>query len=142
MDCDTTSKISSAMLVIVGIIHVIPVIGVFGASALSNLYGVFFRDHNLLILMMHRAVLFGLLGGFFIYAAFTPFLQGLAYLISTVAVVSFLWISLAVGNYNGKVWKIVTVDVFALLCILIGTFAYYNQCLGEDVYEPTCGRAR
>lgn len=142
MDCNTTSAISSSMLVIVGTIHLIPFVGVFGETALSNLYGVSFRDNNLLILMMHRAVLFGLLGGFFLFAAFIPSLQGLAFLTSTIAVTTFLWISLAVGNYNGKVLKVVQVDIFALLCILIGTLSYYNQCLGKDVYEPTCGRPR
>ena len=70
--------VASAALVIVGIIHLLPVTGFLGVSRLSALYGIAFEDPNLAILMRHRAVLFGLLGLFLIYAAFRPALQLLA----------------------------------------------------------------
>ena len=138
MDCVTSFNISSLMLLIVGAIHIVPVIGVLGQTQLSKLYGINFTDHNSLILAMHRAVLFGILGIFWIYAAFIPSLQALAYLSSTVSVISFLWISLAVGNYNSKLLRVVNVDVIALSCILIGTIAYYNQCFDQEVIRSTC----
>ena len=84
--------------------------------------------------------MFALLGGFWIYSAFETSLQALAYLTSTISVVSFLWISLAVGNYNYRVHRVVQVDVIALFCIIIGTVAFYNLCLGKNVTESTCGR--
>jgi len=51
----------TAMFIIVGIIHVLPVSGVLSSSRLTALYGRSFSDPNLAILMRHRAVLFGLL---------------------------------------------------------------------------------
>ena len=60
------------MLIIVGIIHLLPLMGVSRSEKLSTLYGLFFSDPNLLILMRHRAVLFGMLGVFFIFTAFKP----------------------------------------------------------------------
>ncbi|MGH1350723.1 MAG: hypothetical protein ACRBBN_07940, partial [Methyloligellaceae bacterium] len=62
--------LSGAMLFIVGVIHLLPVTGVLGAGRLSALYGIEVVDPNLLILMQHRAVLFGLLGLFLVGAAF------------------------------------------------------------------------
>ena len=59
-------------LLIVGIIHLLPMTGYLGASKLSALYNITIDDPNLEILMRHRAVLFGVLGSLFIYAAFQP----------------------------------------------------------------------
>ncbi len=62
----------SAMLVVVGVIHLLPLSGVLGSERLAALYGLSFNDPDLAILMRHRAVLFGLLGLFFLFAAFNP----------------------------------------------------------------------
>ena len=66
----------SAMLMVVGVIHLLPLSGVLGGARLVSLYGISIDDPNLEILMRHRAVLFGLLGAFLIYAAFKPPFQG------------------------------------------------------------------
>ncbi len=42
--------------------------------------------------MRHRAVLLGFLGLFFLFAAFRPALQTVAFLAGFVSVVSFLWL--------------------------------------------------
>ena len=73
-------KIISGLLVIAGIIHLLPLSGVLGAERLAALYGLSFQEPNLLLLMRSRAVLFGLLGAFLLYAAWRPALQPLALL--------------------------------------------------------------
>lgn len=70
----------SAMLVIVGVIHLLPASGILSADRLTALYGISFSDPGLVILMRHRAVLFGLLGGFLLVAAFQPRLRTLAFI--------------------------------------------------------------
>ena len=60
------------MLVVVGIIHLLPLSGVLGAERLAALYGLPFAESYPAILMRHRAVLFGLLGLFFIFATSLP----------------------------------------------------------------------
>lgn len=86
----------SVLLVVVGIIHLLPLSGVLGGERLASLYGLAFDDPNLAILMRHRAVLFGLLGLFLVYAAFKPALQAMAFTAGFVSVLSFL--SLAYGT--------------------------------------------
>ncbi len=110
----------SAMLVVVGIIHLLPLSGVLGAERLAALYGMSFSEPNLAILMRHRAVLFGLLGLFLLYAAFQPALQSLAFIAAFVSVLSFLWLAGSVGGYNPQLERVYLADVVALACLVIG----------------------
>ncbi|MGB5103144.1 MAG: hypothetical protein WBO04_07460 [Steroidobacteraceae bacterium] len=112
-----------AMLFVVAIIHLLPLPGVLGSERLSALYGLSFDDPNLQTLMRHRAVLFGLLGVFIMIAAFRPSWQPLAIAAGLVSVVSFLALAWYVGGHNPQVGRVFTVDVVALVCLLIGTVA-------------------
>ena len=114
----------SAMLVIVAIIHLLPLSGAVGSERLASLYGISFDEPNIAILMRHRAVLFGLLGLFMLYAAFAPRFQLAAFVIGFVSVVSFLWLASSVGGYNAAVGRIVTADIVALVCLILGAAAY------------------
>ena len=49
------------VLILVAVVHVLPIMGVFAASKLAQLYGITVQDPNLELLLWHRAVLFGLL---------------------------------------------------------------------------------
>ncbi len=109
----------SVLLVIVGVIHLLPVTGVLGADRLATLYGMDFTDPNLEILMRHRAVLFGLLGGFLIYAAFAPPIQSLAIVAGLASVVSFLWLARPVADINEALTRVVYADWLALVCLLL-----------------------
>ncbi len=114
----------SAMLLIVAIIHLLPLVGVLGNDRLSSLYGMDFSEPNLAILMRHRAVLFGLLGGLFLFAAFRPAWQGVAFVAGFVSVTSFLGLAWSTGGYNAQVSRVFTADVVALVCLVIGLAAY------------------
>lgn len=113
-----------AMLLAVGIIHILPLSGVLSAARLFDLYGITFDDPNVEILMRHRAVLFGLLGIFLISSAFLPNLQLAALITGFVSVVSFLYLAYSVGGYNDQVSRIVTADKAAIVCLLVGSIAY------------------
>lgn len=115
----------STSLIIIGIIHLLPLSGVLGAERLFVLYGVTLDDPNLVILMRHRAVLFGLLGTLFLIAAFKPSLQALAFAFGFLSVVPFLCLAWSAGNYNLQISRIVLADLIALACLFIGIAAYY-----------------
>ena len=119
--------VTSAALVVVGIIHLLPLSGVTGSARLDALYGTGGLDANLTILMRHRAVLFGLLGAFLLYAAFRPAAQPLALVAGFFSVASFLWLALSTGNYNAQLARVVAADVLALACLLAGAIAYLNR---------------
>lgn len=114
----------SAMLVIVGLIHLLPLSGVLSGERLTALYGLPFDEPNLAILMRHRAVLFGLLGLFLLYAAFKPSVQVLALVAGFVSVISFLWLAKVTGSYNANIARVFTADIIALVCLIVGAAAY------------------
>ena len=112
--------VASAMLVIVGIIHLVPLSGALGNERLAALYGQSFNEPNLEILMRHRAVLFGLLGLFFLFAAFKAAFQTAAFVAGFISVVSFLYLAWSVGNYNSQIGRVFAADIAALICLIIG----------------------
>ena len=115
----------SAMLLIVAVIHLLPVVGVLGTERLEILYGITVADSNLEILMRHRAVLFGLLGGLLGLAAFLPSYQTVAFIAGFVSVLSFFWLTWSVGGFNSQIQRVVVADVFALICLITGCIAKF-----------------
>lgn len=113
-----------AMLVVVGVIHLLPLSGVLGSERLVALYGLTFNEPNLVILMRHRAVLFGLLGLFLVFAAFQPPFQTVAFIAGFVSVGSFLGLAWSVGGYNAQVGRVFVADIIALVCLIIGAAAH------------------
>lgn len=122
-------------LVITGIIHLLPAIGVVSASRLHALYGIELGDESLILLMRHRAVLFGLLGAFFIYAAFAPGYRSLAFIAGLVSVLSFLLIAQP-WTGPGDTWpvpirRVIQADILALICLVVGGVTHLVQRSSE-----------
>ncbi|MBL8516690.1 MAG: phosphopantetheine adenylyltransferase [Betaproteobacteria bacterium] len=111
-------------LVVVGVIHLLPLVGVFGGERLAVLYGIPFNEPNLEILMRHRAVLFGLLGGFMLFAAFKPAWRTVALIGGFVSVVSLLCLAWGVGGYNAQIGRVFAADVVALGFLVVGGAAH------------------
>lgn len=128
-----TPHVVSAMLIVVGVIHLLPLIGALGSTQLASLYGVSFDEPNTLILMRHRAVLFGILGVFLIFAAFRQQLQALAFVAGLVSIGSFLLIAGAADGYNAQLARVVVADWVALGCLVCGVVAYR---LGQRGQSP------
>jgi hypothetical protein len=116
--------VATLALIVVAIIHLLPLAGVLGSGRLSALYGIPFDEPNLAILMRHRAVLFGLLGLFLLVAAFSPALRMMAFVAGFASVLTFLGLAWSVGGYNAQVGRVVTADLVALACLVIGLGAH------------------
>ncbi len=110
---------SAALWLLVGLVHLLPVTGVLGAASLQRLYGLPITDPNLLILMQHRAVLFALVGGVMVAAAFVPAWRSAAAVVGFISIGSFLLIAWSVGGYNALIARVVWIDVAALVLLLV-----------------------
>ena len=110
----------TAALLAAAVFHLLPAIGLLGADRLASLYGVSIPGNNLLLLMRHRALLFGILGAFMLHAAWSPPLQVWALaagLVSTAGFVTLAW---------GEAWLtpalrvVMWVDVGLVAALAIG----------------------
>jgi len=100
-----------------GLINFLPISGVLSASQLETLYGVRIEGTDLLILMRHRAVLLGIVGGLLMAAAFHRPLRPLGLLVGLISMLSFLLIAAGIGGYGAPIRRVVLADVAA--CVLL-----------------------
>ena len=112
------AAVRAVLLLIPGIIHLLPLSGVLGSQRLMALYGIEITDPNLLIMMQHRAVLFGVLGLFLIISVFRSELQRPAIIAGLISTLSFIAIALWVGGYNELIQRVIVADVIAIACLL------------------------
>jgi hypothetical protein len=116
-----------AVLVGVGAVHLLPLVGVLGGERLRALYGVRADDPNLALLLRHRAVLLGLLGAFMVAAAWLPAWRSAALAAGAVSVLSFLVLSLLVGEVNAALARVVLVDVVAAAALALAALLHVMQ---------------
>jgi hypothetical protein len=117
----------SAVLLGVGVVHLLPLSGVLGGARLTALYGTTVDDPNLALLLRHRAVLFGLLGAFIMAAVWIPAWRGAALAAGAISMLSFLALSLMVGDVNAALRRVVLVDAVAAVALAAAAIAHVTQ---------------
>jgi hypothetical protein len=113
------NKAIPILLFIVGVINFLPVVGVLSAEKLSQAYAVDLVNNNLVILMRHRALLFGVVGGFILYSVFVPSYQCVAMVMAAITMLGYLYFVWAVGGYNDSIFRVAMVDVVGLVCLAL-----------------------
>ena len=119
------TKAVAVLLVIVGLINFLPVLGVLSAERLSQAYDVTLADNNLVILMRHRALLFGLLGGFVLVSVFLPLYRPAAMVLAGISMVGFLVIVLQQGGYNDALYKVMIADIVGIVALAAAALLHY-----------------
>lgn len=117
-------------LAVGGIIHLLPVAGLSGANALSRLYGVDMGDANLVILMKHRAILFGILGVLMLSAVIFVQYRSFALLAGLLSAASFIAIALGQGGYSPAIRTVVVMDWIAVVALSIAALAHFSGRIG------------
>jgi hypothetical protein len=105
------------LVLVAAAINLAPVLGAVAPERMTALYGVDLEDPNLQILMRHRAVLFGLVGGLLLVAAFHPPLRTIGYAVGFSSMLSFLLIAWLVGGYNAAIQGVILVDVAGIAAL-------------------------
>ena len=82
-------------LLVGGLVHLLPLIGLLGRDQLQRLYGLAIEQPEVVMLFQHRALLFGLIGGLMLSAVWRRELQLAAGLIGVFSALGFL---LLAGN--------------------------------------------
>lgn len=112
----------SICLFLAGVINLLPVVGLLSTQRLEGLYGITLNDPNILVLMRHRAVLFGLLGAGMVAAAFVHALQPAAMLAGGISMLSFALIAHAHSPLNDTLKRVLAADWIGLVLLTIAVF--------------------
>lgn len=110
--------LSTVLIVLTGLVNLLPVSGVLSSGRLQALYGVALQDPNVIILMRHRAVLFGIVGGLLLLSAFHSPLRPVGYAAGFISMLSFVLIAWLVGGYNPELKRVLVVDIVASAALL------------------------
>lgn len=110
--------VATTLFILVGIINFLPVIGVLGAARLESLYGVTFASPDLLLLMRHRAVLFGIVGGFIIASAFRIQWRALATVAGLVSMMAYVVLALPLQTHGAAIQRVFWADVIAIALLI------------------------
>jgi len=110
-------KLWTVLVLVAAAINFAPVLGVVSPERMGLFYGVDLEDPNLQILMLHRAILFGIVGGLLFVTAFHLPLRALGYAVGFSSMVSFLLIAWGVGGYNTEIQRVMAVDVVGIAAL-------------------------
>ncbi|HKX57452.1 MAG TPA: hypothetical protein VJN01_15185 [Xanthomonadales bacterium] len=117
-------RIISGLLIIVGLVNFAPVVGVLGSESLARLYGFSGLEGDLLTLMRHRALLFGIVGAFIFCSVVRRHLQPAAMLMAAVSMLGYMllvWLADAPGD---KLYRVAMIDLIACVPLLIAILLY------------------
>lgn len=111
-------KIYLLLLFLVGVINFIPVVGVLSLDNINQAYGLSVADNNLEILLRHRALLFGLIGGFIIYSVFSVRYQTTAIVLAAISMLGFLFFTWSIGSANSALIKVAQADMLGIVLLI------------------------
>ncbi len=100
----------AALLILAGAINLAPLVGVLGAERLRSLYGIEAASPELAILLRHRALLFGVVGGLLVAAAFRSELRVAAIAAGGASMLGFIAIARLEGGARGPLARVVAAD--------------------------------
>lgn len=113
------------ILGLVGIVNFIPSLAAFLPAKIKTGYGIEIPDVNYELLLRHRAMMLGIIGGLMIYAALTKKNYDLATLLGLISMVSFVaFFFMGNGVINAEISKVMKIDAVAIVFLVIGYLFY------------------
>ena len=109
----------TGLIALAGLINFAPIMGILSAARVEGLYGIEINDPALEILLRHRAVLFGLLGGFMIVAAFKPQMHRVAIVGGLIAMLSFMALFYFGNEQPSSLMSIIYADVVGVIALIL-----------------------
>ena len=123
-----SERVAQGLLVVVGLVNLLPLLGVLGATRLRQLYGVDIADSGVVLLMRHRAVLLALIGAGLLVAAFRTDVRLLFILAALISKLAFLALWRTHAPVTSEIARVAWIDVAALavlaLVLLLMTLAH------------------
>lgn len=113
------NRLTTALYFLVGLVNLAPIPGATGQKYLEALYGVSISSPDLLFLMQHRGLMFGVVGGVLLLAAFRPSYRPLAVVAGLFSMGSFIVLYLLQGVQSALMLKVCLIDAAAIVALVL-----------------------
>jgi len=122
-------KVYLVLLFLVGVINFLPIIGVLSLDKINQIYGLSLIDNSLEILLRHRALLFGLIGGFVLFSLYKPQHQIAAISLAALSMLGYLFLFWSIGGSNAELLKVAQIDIVGVILLFaaIGIRLFLNR---------------
>jgi hypothetical protein len=108
-------------LFIAGVINLLPSVLAFLPDKISKSYGIEIPNENYELLLRHRAILFGIIGGLMMYSAVAKKHYEVSTFIGLISMVSFIVLFFLIGkDINSDLKKVMTIDIVGTVILCIG----------------------
>ncbi len=108
-------------LLIAGLINLLPALLAFLPDKISKSYGIDIPNANYELLLRHRAILFGIIGGLMIFSALVKKYYEISTIAGLVSMTSFIILYFLIGKgINSELKKVMIIDVVATVILCIG----------------------
>jgi len=112
-------------LFITGIINIVPSVLAFLPDKIPTSYGIDKLDSNLELLLRHRAILFGIIGGWMIFSALSKRYYEISVIAGLVSMASFVVLYfLANKHISPELRKVMLIDVAAIIILSAATILF------------------
>jgi hypothetical protein len=124
MTCEWMIRLSFAGT---GLIHILPMAGLFGRPLLERAYGITLGEgHDLTILMQHRALLFGLLAAACFSAVANPGWRWPVGIAALISMLGFVLIA-ALQTHGLPITKVIWIDAGAALLLSFSLLLHFKS---------------
>ena len=122
-----TQTVYLACIALVGIINVLPVMGILGSMQLATAYGIEPPSDTLLLLLRHRALLFGIIGSFVLVSLLRAEYRVPALAMAAVSMIGFLVLAATADGSSDALRKIVAADLVGLLALGVAAVLHWTR---------------
>jgi hypothetical protein len=108
-------------LFVAGLINLLPSMLAFLPDKISKSYGIEIPNANYELLLRHRAILFGIIGGLMIFSSIVKKYYEIATIAGLISMTSFILLYFLIDrDISSELKKVMVIDILASLILLIG----------------------
>ena len=111
-------------LFIAGAINILPSLLTFLPEKIATSYGIEIPNANFELLLRHRAVLFGIVGGLMIFSAVTKKYYSISVIVGLTSMVSFILLYFLMNGINVELEKVMKIDFVGVVILILGFVLY------------------
>jgi hypothetical protein len=112
-------------LFIAGLINMLPTLLAFLPDKISKSYGIDIPNSNYELLLRHRAILFGIIGGLMIYSAIVKKHYEIATIVGLISMISFIILYFSIDKgINSELKKVMMIDFVASVILCFGLILF------------------